>query len=173
MRQHELYAQPTEMFGAISKTAIDPGGPNPVGIDGLQHHSIFGHKTQWHRGPLVSIVGCAHYILEIPHARHELDLQLWRVVELCHFLVCWQELLVGHGQCVQHHFKSVHLAPVLIDGESRQLETVLAAVHHSGVLTERQSESHVLDYLLELQAVFSKWVREVFRYGAQLSAEVL
>ena len=38
--QHELYAQPAEMFRAVSETAVDPGGSNLGGVDGFQHHSI-------------------------------------------------------------------------------------------------------------------------------------
>ena len=81
VRQHELYAQPTELLGTVRETAIDPGSPHLVRIQGFYDHCIFSRESQWHSGPAVSIIGGAHYVLEILQTWHELYLQLWGVIE--------------------------------------------------------------------------------------------
>jgi len=80
--QHKLYAQPTKLFSSVSKTAIDPGSPHPVGIQGFYDHGIFSRESQRHSGPAVAVVGGAHYVLEILQPWHKLYLQLWWVIEL-------------------------------------------------------------------------------------------
>ncbi len=38
--QHELYAQPAEVFWTVGKTAVDPGSSNFIRIDRFQYHPV-------------------------------------------------------------------------------------------------------------------------------------
>jgi len=60
--QHKLYAQPTEVFWAVSKTTIDSSSSYFVRIQWLNNYSSFCYEPNRHCGPAVPVISGTNYI---------------------------------------------------------------------------------------------------------------